>query len=168
VTVEPAKVVSVDGASFAVWRSGEGPLGHSYGGMCALEAALLTDRIGKLILYEPPMGFLKSPPHVVDRLQTLLEQGARDELLGYFMQQVAGLPEDQIELMRSLPAWQARLDTVDTIPRDERASREYVFDPARFGTLPCRRCSCKAATATCRSSRPVRRCKALCRTAAWS
>ena len=37
-------------------------LGHSYGGICALEAALLTDRIRKLIVYEPPMGFLESPP----------------------------------------------------------------------------------------------------------
>ena len=27
-------------------------LGHSYGGICALEAALLTDRIRKLVLYE--------------------------------------------------------------------------------------------------------------------
>jgi pimeloyl-ACP methyl ester carboxylesterase len=202
VTVEPTKVVSQDGTSVAVWRSGEGPplvlihgaaadhnrwapllvalqerftvlaidrrgrgrsgdadtyaiereyedvvavvrsagdavnvLGHSYGGICALEAALLTNRIHKLILYEPPMGFLKSPPHVVDRLQTLLAQDARDELLVYFMRQVAGLPEDQIELMRSLPAWRARLETVETIPREERASREYVFDAARFRDL---------------------------------
>jgi pimeloyl-ACP methyl ester carboxylesterase len=109
-------------------------LGHSYGGICALEAALLTDRIRKLVLYEPPMGFLKSPPHVVDRLQTLLEEGRR-ELLGYFMQEVAGLPSDQVELMRSLPAWEARLHAADTIPREERASREYVFDASRFGDL---------------------------------
>jgi pimeloyl-ACP methyl ester carboxylesterase len=32
-------------------------LGHSYGGICAVEAALLTERIRKLVLYEPPMGF---------------------------------------------------------------------------------------------------------------
>ena len=120
-----------------VEAAGEGVavLGHSYGGMCALEAALLTDRIRELVLYEPPMGFLKSPPHVVDRLQALLDEGRRDELLGYFMQEVAGLPPDQVELMRSLPAWEARLDAGDTIPREERASREYVFDPARFGDL---------------------------------
>jgi pimeloyl-ACP methyl ester carboxylesterase len=39
--------------------AGEGVtvLGHSYGGICALEAALLTDGIRKLVLYEPPMGF---------------------------------------------------------------------------------------------------------------
>jgi pimeloyl-ACP methyl ester carboxylesterase len=110
-------------------------LGHSYGGICALEAALLTDGIRKLVLYEPPMGFLKSPPQVVDRLQTLLEEGRRDELLGYFMQEVAGLPPDQVELLRSLPAWEARLDAADTIPREERASREYVFDASRFGNL---------------------------------
>jgi len=120
-----------------VESAGEGVtvLGHSYGGICALEAALLTDRIRTLILYEPPMGFLKSPPHVVDRLQTLLDEGRRDELLGYFMQEVAGLPPDQVELMRSLPAWEARLDAADTIPREEHASREYLFDASRFGHL---------------------------------
>jgi pimeloyl-ACP methyl ester carboxylesterase len=120
-----------------VEAAGEGVsvLGHSYGGICALEAAFLTDRIRRLVLYEPPMGFLKSPPHVVDRLQTLLEEGRRDELLGYFMQKVAGLPPDQVELLRSLPAWEARLDAADTIPREERASREYVFDPGRFRQL---------------------------------
>ena len=37
--------------------------------------------------------------------------------------------------MRSLPAWEARLDAADTIPREELASREYVFDPARFRDL---------------------------------
>ena len=31
-------------------------LGHSYGGVCSLEAARLTDRIEKLVLYEPPLG----------------------------------------------------------------------------------------------------------------
>jgi len=30
-------------------------LGHSYGALCALEAALLTDKIRRLALYEPPV-----------------------------------------------------------------------------------------------------------------
>jgi pimeloyl-ACP methyl ester carboxylesterase len=110
-------------------------LGHSYGGICALEASLLTDRIRRVVVYEPPMGYLKSPPHVVARLQTLLEEGRRDELVGYFMQNVAGLSPDQVESMRSLPAWQARLDAADTIPREELASREYLFDSTRFRDL---------------------------------
>ena len=96
---------------------------------------MLTDRIRKLVLYEPPIGFLASPPHVVNQLQALLEAGRRDELLAFFMQEVAGLPTDQVELMRSLPAWEARLDAADTVPREERASREYVFEPDRFRDL---------------------------------
>ncbi|HET9638921.1 MAG TPA: alpha/beta hydrolase [Allosphingosinicella sp.] len=110
-------------------------LGHSYGGICALESALLTDRVRKLVLYEPPMGFLASPPEVVDRLQTLLDEGNRDELVAFFMHEVAGLPSDQVELLRSLPAWEARLAVAHTIPREERASREYVFDADRFRDL---------------------------------
>lgn len=125
-----------DVAAVVDWAGGDvGVLGHSYGGICAIEAALLTDGIGKLVLYEPPMGFLRSPPHVVDRLTALLQAGERDELLGFFMAEVAGLPPDQIELMRSLPAWQARLEVVHTIPREERASRAYTFDAARFGGI---------------------------------
>jgi pimeloyl-ACP methyl ester carboxylesterase len=114
---------------------GANVLGHSYGGICALEAALLTDKVGRLVLYEPPMGFLASPPDVVDRLQELLEEGRRDELVTFFMREVAGLPADQVELLRSLPAWEARLAVADTIPREEHASREYAFDPDRFRGL---------------------------------
>ena len=93
-----------DVAAVSDW-AGEGVnvLGHSYGGICALEAALLTDTIGKLVLYEPPMGFLASPPEVVDQLHALLEAGKRDELLVFFMREVAGLPPDQVEVLRSLP-----------------------------------------------------------------
>jgi pimeloyl-ACP methyl ester carboxylesterase len=110
-------------------------LGHSLGGVCALEAALLTDRIRKLVLYEAPIGFVAPPPHVVQELEALLEAGERDELVAAFMRDVAGLPPDQIELMRSLPAWQARIAAADTIPREERANREYAWDPDRFREL---------------------------------
>jgi pimeloyl-ACP methyl ester carboxylesterase len=116
-------------------------LGHSYGGICAVEAALLTDRIRKLVLYEPPMGFLVSPPHVVEQLQALLEAGRRDELLAFFMQEVAGLPTDQVELMRSLPAWGARLDAADTIPREQgiRLRSGSLSRPQRANAVPPRR-----------------------------
>lgn len=107
-------------------------LGHSYGGICALESALLTKRVRRLVLYEPPMGFLASPPHVVERLEALLAEGKRDELVAYFMQQVAGVPPAQLEHLRSLPAWEARVAAAHTIPREEAASRHYAFDPDRF------------------------------------
>ncbi len=42
----------------AVVNSRSGPVfvfGHSYGGVAALEATFLTDRIARLMLYEPPL-----------------------------------------------------------------------------------------------------------------
>jgi pimeloyl-ACP methyl ester carboxylesterase len=126
-----------DVAAVVEWAGDEvNLLGHSYGGICAVEAALLSDRIGKLILYEPPMGFLESPPEVVRRLEELLEAGERDELVAYFMREVAGLPPEQVELLRSMPAWEARIAAAGTIPREELANREYSFDGERFGNLP--------------------------------
>ena len=110
-------------------------LGHSYGGLCALEAALRTDRIRKLVVYEAPMGFLKTSPDVVERLESLLDAGEYDELLQVFFVEVARQPPEQVELMRSLPAWSARLDAAPTIPREERWNREYGWDPARFRGL---------------------------------
>jgi pimeloyl-ACP methyl ester carboxylesterase len=122
-----------DLAAVVEWAGEEtNVVGHSYGGICALESALRTDRIRRLVLYEAPMGFLASPPHVVQRLQELLDADERDALVALFMQEVAGLPAEQVELLRSLPAWQARVAVAHTIPREERASREYRFDPARF------------------------------------
>lgn len=110
-------------------------LGHSYGGVCALEAALLTEKVGRLLLYEPPLGFLQSPAGVVQRLGSLLEARQRDELVALFMQEVAGLPPEQVELLRRQPAWQARLAAADTIPREEAANAAYVFDADRFRNL---------------------------------
>jgi pimeloyl-ACP methyl ester carboxylesterase len=110
-------------------------LGHSYGAMCALEAALLTENVERLVLYEPPLGKVAAPAELVARLEELLAAGERDELLGFFMAEVAGASPEQVELMRSLPAWQARLAVAHTIPRELRSDREYTFDPARFRDL---------------------------------
>jgi pimeloyl-ACP methyl ester carboxylesterase len=118
-------------------RAGAGTnlLGHSYGAMCALEAALLTGNVGRLVLYEPSLGKVAAPPEVVSTLEALLESDRRDELLAYFMGEVAGVSSEQIEMMRALPAWQARLAVVQTIPRELRADRDYAFDAARLREL---------------------------------
>ena len=125
-----------DVAAVAEWAGEEvAVLGHSYGAVCALEAALLTDRIRRLVLYEPPLGYVKPAPEVVARLRELLETGDRDALVAYFMSEVARLPPEQLELLRSLPMWQARLAVAHTIPREEQANREYAFEPERFRDL---------------------------------
>lgn len=65
-------------------------LGHSYGGLVALEAALLTDNIKKLILYEPPVPAGKPfyPPGVPDKMQPLIDNGEFESALEIFLKEV--------------------------------------------------------------------------------
>ena len=81
------------------------------------------------------MGVVSPPPEVVGRLEALLAADQRDELLAVFLGEVAGVSPQQIGLMRSLPAWEARLAAAHTIPRELRAEREYAFDPTRARRL---------------------------------
>ncbi len=63
-------------------------LSHSYGALCALEAALLTSNVRKLVLYEPGMNVTGEqiyPPGFIDRLDALLEAGDRDAVISTLM-----------------------------------------------------------------------------------
>ena len=113
-------------------------LGHSYGALCALEAARLTRNVGKLVLYDPGIevaGEEVYPPAVIERLEALLEAGERDGVVATTMREVAGVTPEVVEYMRAQPAWQARVAAAHTIPRELRAVKAYRFDPERFGDL---------------------------------
>ena len=65
----------------------------------------------------------------------MLEAGDRDGVVATFMREVAGLPPEAVEYMRSQPAWQARMAAAHTIPRELRAVKAYRFDSQRFREL---------------------------------
>jgi pimeloyl-ACP methyl ester carboxylesterase len=113
-------------------------LGHSFGGMCALEAALLTPHTRKLILYEPPIpveGVPIYPAGVIDRLEAMLAAGDREGVLSTFVQEVVRTPSHEFELLRASPAWPARVAAAHTLPRELRAHERYRFNPERFKSL---------------------------------
>jgi pimeloyl-ACP methyl ester carboxylesterase len=112
-------------------------LGHSYGALCSLEAALLTSNIRKLVLYEPPIpvGVEIFTPGIIDKLQALLDAGDRDGVVTTFMGEVAQVRPNDLRLLQSLPAWKARVAAAHTIPREERANRDYAFNAQRFSKL---------------------------------
>jgi pimeloyl-ACP methyl ester carboxylesterase len=110
-------------------------LGHSFGALCALGAALRTRNVRKLVLYEPMVnvsGEQLYPPGSIERLEALLEAGERDGVVATMMREFAGVPPEEVEYMRSLPAWQARVAAAHTIPRESRAEEAYRFDPKRY------------------------------------
>jgi pimeloyl-ACP methyl ester carboxylesterase len=106
--------------------------GHSYGAVLALEAALRTDRVGRLLIYEPAVGLL--PPALVDRMAALLADDRREEVLTTLLLEV-GMSPDQVEAARSSPSWVGRLAAAHTVVRECRADLDYRLDPARFAAL---------------------------------
>jgi len=112
-------------------------LGHSYGALCSLEAALRTQRVRKLVLYEPPIpaGLPLYPPGSFERMQALLDTGDRAGVVTAFFAEIARTPDSELKLLQSMPNWPARVAAAHTIPREMRASAGYHFDPARFASF---------------------------------
>jgi pimeloyl-ACP methyl ester carboxylesterase len=115
--------------------------GHSYGAVCALEASLLTDRVDRLILYEPPIPFpgpRSEDDGVLKKMEDLLAAGKRAAALATFMRKMVRMSSADIKLSKSMAAWPARVAAAHTIPREVLALREYSFNPDRFraATVP--------------------------------
>ena len=107
--------------------------GHSYGGVAALEAALLTKRMSKLMLYEPPLHDPVGPNlEVAEKVEQLIKKGDLEQALIAFQRETVKQPQEEIERMRSRPNWQNLVSTIAVHPRQMRALAAYRFDPDRM------------------------------------
>jgi pimeloyl-ACP methyl ester carboxylesterase len=108
-------------------------IGHSYGGRCALGAALLTPSIGRLVVYEgapsPPGaddpggelgrgGSGYRPAGVERRIAQLVEAGDRDAALETFMREIVRMPPADLAAFRADPIWSVRAAAVGTTLRE--------------------------------------------------
>jgi pimeloyl-ACP methyl ester carboxylesterase len=112
-------------------------LGHSYGGLICLEAALLTDNIAQLILYEPAVP-AETPdilPDVIERIKALVERDELEKAMELFLRNVAEIPDHELEIYRQSPLWAARIPLARTIPRELETDLSYTFQAERFATL---------------------------------
>lgn len=81
--------------------------GHSYGGVVALEGALLTTNLRRLILYEPWIG--RYPAGVVEELEHLAVIGDREEVVTTIFRRLLGMTEEELDQYRASPSWEARV-----------------------------------------------------------
>lgn len=112
--------------------------GHSYGGRCALGAALRTDAIGRVISYEgapTPPGERYGDATVLDRLRQLAETGDRETLLATFMTRVVGMPDADLAAYRADPVWPVRVAAAATIVRELAAEGADDGGPASLEAL---------------------------------
>ncbi len=132
--------------------------GHSYGGRTGLGAALLSDRISRVISYEgapTPPGASYHPDGLDAELATHLANGDRVAILSTFMARVVGMDEAELAAYRADPVWPLRVAAAPTIVRELDAE----LDPAASLERPwarsaSRSSSCSAARACRHSGRP--------------
>lgn len=111
-------------------------LGHSFGGLCALEACLLSDNVARLVLHEPSVANAAAVrPEVLAKLEERLEAGDHEGVVTALMGDVVGMSADDVDLFRRQPAFAARVAAAHTIPRELRAGSAYRFLPERFARL---------------------------------
>jgi pimeloyl-ACP methyl ester carboxylesterase len=109
-------------------------LGHSIGGVFALEAAFLTNKISKLVLYEPPLQDLDHTA-VANRMEKMIHAGDREEALVTFLREIVLISVDEIAAMKRQPSWPGRVSGIDIQIREIRALSKYRFDAKRMKTL---------------------------------
>jgi pimeloyl-ACP methyl ester carboxylesterase len=112
--------------------------GHSYGGRCALGAALLTASIARVICYEgapAPPGSTYHPVGVEARLHAHLETGNGDALLATFMTEVVGMTARELDAYRANPIWPTRVAAAGTIPRELAAEADETASLGRLAAV---------------------------------
>jgi pimeloyl-ACP methyl ester carboxylesterase len=108
-------------------------VGHSYGGRCALGAALVTSSIGRLVVYEGapsppgagdlggeigPGGSGYRPAGVERRIAQLVAAGEGDAALETFMREIVRMPPADLAAFRADPIWPVRAAAVGTTLRE--------------------------------------------------
>jgi pimeloyl-ACP methyl ester carboxylesterase len=110
--------------------------GHSYGAVAALEATFLTDRIARLMLYEPP---LHEPVGknlaVADRVEEMAGKGELEQALITFQREIVKLSPEEIARMKTRPTWKSLVASIAVHPRQMRALSTYRFEARRIKSV---------------------------------
>lgn len=124
---------SDDGPDYAMEREAEDILavldasgaqllvGHSYGGLCSILAAERTDRLRRLVIYEPPIAISEQGLPALDRL---IASGDHNAALETFLR-FAGAAQEQLDAIRSSPAWPSLVATVPVLSRELHAGAAW-------------------------------------------
>ena len=112
--------------------------GHSYGGRCALGAALLTDAIRRVVSYEgapAPAGSSYHPSGIEDRLRARLAAGDLDGALALFLTEVVGMSAADLAAYQADPIWPLRAAAAGTILRELEAEADPAASLDRLGAV---------------------------------
>jgi len=124
----------VDDLRAVIAETGSTPhvLGHSFGGVVALQAALSGVEMRSLILYEPPLnGKAVTRDHVASIHRAIAEHRL-DDAITTVTRELAGVSDDELHVAMQVPPVREHLrEGVRTVPRELEAIRA-----CDWGNLP--------------------------------
>lgn len=109
-------------------------LGHSFGAVVAYEAAFRSAKIGKLILYEPPIIVGDHATAIADVKQAI-DAGDRGRATEIFMRDIVKVSSAGLARMKAQPSWPRLVATIGTSVRQDLALTAYRWDAGRAATL---------------------------------
>lgn len=110
-------------------------VGHSFGAVCALDAAAAGAALRSLVLYEPPV-YAHRSSDAIGRAAAHLEAGDREQAVATFLTDVAGCSEGELAFIRSMPEeWSRFIDRAPTVVRETEALASLTWDPSRFRSV---------------------------------
>src|SRR5918992_256828 len=121
-------------AVVAVAESAAILVGHSFGAVCALEAARRAPGLRALVLYEggPCDGRVMIPAGAADLIAGDLARGDRDAALSDMLLRAVQLSPRQVAHARRDPTWAEHLANVDAVARELSARRELTIDTSEL------------------------------------
>lgn len=115
-------------------------LGHSFGGVVALEASSMlvarssAPRVKKLVVYEPfvPAAPVSESTLLMREYLALAESGDREALVLRFLREIVQMSDAEVGRLRAHSSWPARVAAAPTIAREMAAIERHRFDPANL------------------------------------
>ena len=112
---------------------------HSFGAMCALEGALLTHNLKRMVCYEPSLNRTAADPKrdaAIEEMKRLIAVGDRNATVAAHLRGIINTSEETIAKQRAMTeAWAARMAMAHTMPRELTALKNFPFDPERYSQI---------------------------------
>jgi len=111
---------------------------HSFGALCVLRACALGARIGRMVLYEPPVPAPGAPYYsaeIIPQMRTALAAGDAAAALSAFLTGVHGMKPDDVARLRRLVSWQGQLAAAPRLLRELAAVHDFRFEPSNYAEL---------------------------------
>jgi pimeloyl-ACP methyl ester carboxylesterase len=112
-------------------------VGHSYGAICALGAALLHPDLDRLVAYEPPLNIGEPvvPADALADVEAAVDRGDVESTIDIGLRRCVRLPDGEVDELKTIPIWQDLVRHGTTWPRELRVVHEKAMGVEEYAAI---------------------------------